>query len=476
MRSSQRGGGRLLLCSLLCVSFALSGCGVHAINQRDQRDQRDHTGRQPSRPSQERAAQGSSGLSTTARVKTRSRGAHRRHLAPTLRASRWSQNAAPNALSGRVAEHHVVVAALLPLSGRYKRWGGEVKRALTRHHRRAPHLSWVFMDTGGDRSTAIERVEEAVHASDAQVILGPLSPWASAAVSARAQWYEMPWFGLGSFPAVMRHPFAFSWRLEAEDVARAMARALCTRAPRPLLLLVSDRPRAQLTARSLSKQIRRCGLTYARVEQLSTYLPRDRREPAPNLSEERGHASRERLLSHIGRSGRLTQSDHWVESREIQPQSSRQAGIVMLTQGADVDALIRLLRLRDMEIERSPHRESHSSQRSPLTIYTGLGVTPRVSLRGLNVKVIGLQRPPLSRLGRETLDAYPQSSTLALELLDVTLWLEEAARLHLETKLSYTQALNEVRTVRGAWGPRVVRRSALIAPKLSETTLDRSVD
>ena len=76
-------------------------------------------------------------------------------------------------------------------------------------------------------------------------------------VAQRAQWYETPWFPLGSLPSLVKNSFTISWRLEAEDEGRSIGDAVCERRPSTAALLFDDSPRSQLGIRTLIRSLKR---------------------------------------------------------------------------------------------------------------------------------------------------------------------------------------------------------------------------
>ena len=406
-------------------------------------------------------------LASTSRQinKKRSSKISRAHLAPTRRAAHWvyraqTSHGQKNPSKHQASEHQaseasekIPIAVILPLTGRYHRWGKAIQAAFKNSARTAPHISWHFLDSGSDRSVAVAKTERAVHHLKVKALIGPLSPWSSAAVSARARWYELPWFALGSFPPSMRHPFSFSWRLEAKDVASSLSQSICQYRPDRAHVLTDQRPRSQLTAQRLIKLLNRCGVKGTEGQVITRHNTRQIKHPLNRL----GPDDLDRVIdkiepprapSHIG---------------DTRPRRRGRA-LIILARGVVLNQTLQRLIDQSQELRSSMRRRSWE-----LNIYTGLGVNLGKQERALNsiANIFALERASLSERGQRHLDTYPKSSTLALEIFDLSLWLERAVRLSSRHQIKLSEALNSVKSISGVWGQREVRQGRLTPTPLS---------
>ena len=388
----------------------------------------------------------------------------RTHFAPTRRAARWVPHAQESSEQRRFTSPHSIIstssalksgprsakrtpiAVIIPLSGRYRRWGRAIQEAFKHSAHLTSEIHWHFFDSEGDRSTSVAQAERAAHQIKAHAIIGPLTPWTSAAVSARARWYELPWFALGSFPPSMRHPFSFSWRLEAQDVAIALSRMICGQQPYTAYVLTDDRPRAQLTAQRLMKLLRRCGVHKIRGDLISkNQRSRYKKRSEIDLGHDRNHM--------------------FVRFREhLKPHSIEESALIILARGSSFRRALKHL-IRHLETVRE-HRHRRVNR---LKVYAGLGapeIKPDHRLKNY-LKIYALERPALSERGQRYVDQYPDYSTLALEIQDLTLWISEAVKLTHERDVKLSAALTMIKRIQGVWGQREIEQGRLIPTPLN---------
>ena len=148
----------------------------------------------------------------------------------------------------------------------------------------------------------------------------------------------------------------------------------------------------------------------------------------------------------------------------------RGSALIILARGAVLNQTLQRLIDQSQELRSSMRRRSWE-----LNIYTGLGVNLGKQERALNsiASIFALERASLSERGRRYLDKYPQSSTLALEIFDLSLWLEKAVRLSSRHQIKLSEALGSVKSISGVWGQREIQQGRLTPTPLSIFTLTR---
>ena len=378
---------------------------------------------------------------------------NRGHLAPTLRAANWAfrfpqSKVGLDTQADDLNKTHVPVAVILPLTGRYQGWGRAIQIAFEKSAHIAPHIIWHFLDSRSDLSFAVAETERAIHQLKAQALIGPLSPWSSAAVSARARWYEIPWFALGSFTPLMRHPFSFSWRLEAQDVASSLSHVICECQPTLVNIITDQRPRSQLTAQRLITLLKRCGVSQAKGQIIKGNLQALLRSTL--------HQTHDLRSTQFG--------SQYINGLHERNDST----LVFLARGA---LLKRIFQLLEDQLKTLPIHAQQNAQK--LRVFTGLGADfdqtrelPRY-IRSITT----INRPPLSELGQRYLDHDPESSTLTLEIFDLALWLEKSVEHAHRWHVTLSKALNSVREINGVWGHRTIKQGRLTPTPLTLVTL-----
>jgi len=244
----------------------------------------------------------------------------------------------------------------------------------------------------------------------------------------------------------MRHPFSFSWRLEAQDVARTLSQSICRDHPSVTQIITDQRPRAQLTAQRLVKLLKRCGIRRVHGEVMTQHKTRQ-------LS----HSEFDELIAKLEPSRRV-QRDRGTQDH------THKSALVILSRGTLLTHMIHKLTIIGSHLQERVQANSWH-----LSIYTGLGAKRSSKDLKLSsfVRLFTLERPSLSERGQRYLERYPQSSTLALEILDLSLWLNEAVNYAQTRNLKLSEALNHVKLINGVWGQREIKQGKLTPASLS---------
>ncbi len=96
------------------------------------------------------------------------------------------------AIDARLRVEPARIAVVLPLSGRYRRLGSELRDAIELAARRAGDVNLRFLDTAGDAARASAAVDRAVRELHVAAVLGPVGAQESEAAAARAAELGVP--------------------------------------------------------------------------------------------------------------------------------------------------------------------------------------------------------------------------------------------------------------------------------------------
>lgn len=376
------------------------------------------------------------------------------------------------------------IGVLLPLSGENQRWGEYIKRSIEGAIQALDGIEVLYADTQGEAHFAVQAIDQWQSKDHPiEAILGPLSPTLAIMVAQRAQWYETPWFPLGSLPSLVKNSFTISWRLEAEDEGRSIGDAVCERRPSTAALLFDDSPRSQLGIRTLIRSLKRCGVKVIHRVRLA----RGRGKVSDRTIDEA-------LLKLSGRAGSEVDDPWWsrINPRPHHPAQRRAPrvryeALVTTLRGRLLARTISQFPLWDIEIK--PHssrrvREIYSKYRDEeppwVQLYTGIGArsvaTGAVSPHLLEGAVM-MDRASLSLVGRNYLKRRPRATPLELELRDLFTWLHQVSQhrgsLNVTTQSPppLLQLLQRYDKVNGVWGQRSFRHGQLVSPPLKQVTL-----
>ena len=372
----------------------------------------------------------------------------------------------------------LMIAVLLPLSGPHQTWGTLIQKSLRYLQTIYPQFIFTFADTQDDSILAIKSLDSLMNKSPSiDVLIGPLSPKIILSLSQRVQWYELPWFPLGSLPTLSANHFNFSWRLEAQDEAEALAKILCRSQSKSVGTLLIDQPKTRLLVKRLKRLLKSCRINLNKV----VILPQEKhRQNGPKVSQQ---TISNALIELSGRSQYGSADPWWSIVHKSHPSiQSRQSpkvhyeSLIILARGKQLRQILRALSQWDLEIKPSSVTKQalimkkYRGQEPPwLSIFTGLGSGGIVSslaktdtLEGL----VCLERAALSTKGKNYLRQRPQANSLELEIVDLLMWLDQARVLSQDTHLSLVKAIRMVSQISGLWGKRRKVSSKLSPPKI----------
>lgn len=370
------------------------------------------------------------------------------------------------------------IGVLLPLSGPYQTWGNLIKESLLHIENLYSPFVFRFTDTHSDSIYAQTALDLMLNQSPTiDLLIGPLSPQAILHLSQRIQWYELPWFPLGSIPTLSSNHFNFSWRLEAQDEAQTLAQALCKSQSKTAAILLVDQPKNRLLAKRLQRLIKSCAMSITRTVIMTTD------EIQQNVKSYRQQKIVNALIKLSGRSLNGKSHPWWSEihKKHTDLQSKQKPNInyealVILAQGQQLRSLLQSLSKWDLEVKAHSEAKQkvvykkYPRQEPPwLKIYTGLGSGPIVNtlmktdtLEGL----VCIARSKLSVAGQTYLKRRPQANSLELELADLMIWLDKARVLSYQNHIPIIKALRAVSEINGQWGVRRNESSKLIPAEL----------
>ena len=373
------------------------------------------------------------------------------------------------------------IGILLPLSGLHQHWGKLIKKSVEQVTK-GKQINVIFADSQSDAAVSIKKIDE-WFSSDQQIdaLIGPLSPYIAATVAQRILWYEKPWFPLGSLPNIFKNSFTISWRIEAEDEAKALSSVLCKSELQRFALLFDDHPRAHLCARLLKRNLRYCQKTIIK----QVVIQKD------NQGEVTTKMIHQALLTLSGRHLNSTPDQHWqtIHTKPIFPeqQASPQInfeGLILLPRGRLLTQVLNLLPQWDLEVKPSSLRQQRMIEDKYdylpppwLTLFIGLGgasLIEKTRYFSFLEQAVLLTRARLATRGIQYLKKYPQASTLELEFLDLFEWLSQATKYSLRHQKSLIEALRQVSAVQGSWGQRKYYQGRLSTPSLQVWTIHQN--
>ena len=372
----------------------------------------------------------------------------------------------------------LMIAVLLPLSGPYQTWGTLIQKSLRYLQTIYPQFTFTFADTQNDPILAIKNLDDLMNKSPSiDVLIGPLSPKIILSLSQRVQWYELPWFPLGSLPTLSANHFNFSWRLEAQDEAEALAKTLCQSRNKSVATLLIDQPKTRLLVKRLQRLLKSCRITENKI----VILPQEKHRQ--NASTSSQLAISNALIELSGRSQYGPTDPWWSIVHKSHPSvQSRQSpkvhyeSLIILARGKQLRQILRALAQWDLEIKPSSVAKQalimkkYQGQKPPwLNIFTGLGSGSIVSSLAKNDTLEGLiclERAALSAKGKNYLRQRPQANSLELEIVDLLIWLDKARVLSQDTHLSLVKGIRMVSQISGLWGKRHKLSNKLSPPKI----------
>lgn len=368
------------------------------------------------------------------------------HQAPTQAV--LPQTLQHSSTSSQLVQSHLIhkklqIGVLLPLSGAHQAWGKLIQASLTYLQKQYPSFAFKFADTQSDPIYALKALDRWVkptanQSAEIDILLGPLSPQVILHLSQRIQWYELPWFPLGSLPTLSTNHVNFSWRLEAQDEAQALADYLCMYRKQAQIILL-DQPKSRLIAKRLQRLLKSCRVKLASVVILHKAQPN-----------KRNHLWKAQL----GQVGRVSKS----HSNGYIPTHS---SVVILARGKTLKTIISLLVKESSNLQRN-HQSSYH-------LITSLGSGHIISriMRQLSDQyalegTVVLERPALAQKGQLYMKEKPTANSLELELADLLLWLKSAQKISEQTHSSLLQAIRRVSKVQGQWGLRKINSGKLL--------------
>lgn len=353
------------------------------------------------------------------------------HTAPTALVA---QRAALSLLgqNDQVIRERIKIGALLPLSGEMGSWGQSVRKSIEEAIQEVGHFEVEFADTAGEPTLAIKAIDTWQKSHQAvDLIIGPISPYVAVAVAQRVQWYELPWFPLGSLPQTARNSFTISWRIEAVDEGRAIGQAVCRQSPSRATLLFDDSPRSQLCMRIVRRTLRRCGVPIGQT-----------------------------LLV------------HHEDSTEVSDQVIDQT-IELLRGELNPDEVL-ITPLRGLLLSRFASRFKTLPHHSSLTLFAGLGarsILTRSKLSSYFHSLKVLERSALTPIGVQYLKRHPHAAVIELEIFELLTWLSNTIKT--EPKDTIIKSIRNQHSHQGLWGRRSVESGRLSPPKLHMYKLSR---
>lgn len=390
---------------------------------------------------------------------------NRGHTLPTL--SVFTQSELSRSPHKTFNDQRLSVGVIIPLSGPNQHWGKLIKKTINKVLRGQDNVQAIFADSQGEASVAIHVLDHWMKTNKVAAVLGPLSPYVAAPFAQRIQWYELPWFPLGSLPSLLKNTFSISWRFEAKNEARMLAGAICSFNLHQVAIVIADQPRAHLTARLLTRALRRCQVKVIMTEVL-------------NISHSQLVSDRSIDQSLVRLSGRRSITNTTSKSKifnrqkaiQLQPQINYQA-MILLIRGRLLSRVVSQFSLWDIEIKPSNQKrvdQLYQKYEGPppwIQIFTGLGAAPIakgvVAADQLHGAIL-IDRPALSTLGKKYVQSNPKATTLELELVDLFTWLVKAQQTTNGRVDHLLKSLRKTQEVEGVWGRRSYQAGELMLP------------